>query len=680
MNEISLRIIGGADMFKRLSLLIVALFALRIWSSFADLRAQESAPAPSSEQILSFDSDITVNPDGTLLVRETLKVYAMGRQIKHGIYRDFPTQYNDRFGNPYIIHFEVVSLERDDQPDDFHLRRLSNGLRIYMGKSNESVPPGEHTYELTYAVDREIGFFGDHDELYWNVTGNGWAFPIQTASAIVHLPKGIAQEAIIIDGYTGRQGSVGSDYTASVDSQSNATFRMTRALAPNEGLTVVTRWPKGFVSPPTDEQRHQYFLEDNQSSLIGILGIVLVLLYYAAAWVMVGRGPGRGDIAPISEPPRGFSPAALRYIWRMAFDQKTLVANLVDLAVKKKLAILEDATGSYILGRVKSGSQTTRAQSGFGIASPAEITSDEKLVFEKVFASTETIRLEPANHAIIGGAVEALHQNLRSKLEKVYFLTNSRYLIPGLLISMATVIRCGYAIQGAERLLVLFITIWLLLWSLACLLLGRLAIAAWRNALSDPHHPATARMQAIVMTVVCIPFLLGEAAGLGMLAWAASTGTLVVMVLLVAINYLFHILLKAPTMSGRALMDQIEGFRMFLTTTGQDRRDMRTSLKSTPDLFEKLLPYAIAFNVEKVWGEKFASALAQTARGGGVNYSPDWYSGPNWNPVTASQFVTSLGTTFSSAISSSTTAPGSSSGSSGGSPGGGGGGGGGGGW
>jgi uncharacterized membrane protein len=127
-------------------------------------------------------------------------------------------------------------------------------------------------------------------------------------------------------------------------------------------------------------------------------------------------------------------------------------------------------------------------------------------------------------------------------------------------------------------------------------------------------------------------------------------------------------------------MDQIEGFRMFLTTTGQDRRDMRTSLKSTPDLFEKLLPYAIAFNVEKVWGEKFASALAQTARGGGVNYSPDWYSGPNWNPVTASQFVTSLGTTFSSAISSSTTAPGSSSGSSGGSSGGGGGGGGGGGW
>ena len=101
-----------------------------------------------------------------------------------------------------------------------------------MGNSSEAVPPGEHTYELTYTVDREIGFFPDHDELYWNITGNGWIFPIEEASAVVHLPKGIAQEAILLDGYTGGQDSVGTDFTASADRQSNATFRTTRALAP----------------------------------------------------------------------------------------------------------------------------------------------------------------------------------------------------------------------------------------------------------------------------------------------------------------------------------------------------------------------------------------------------------------------------------------------------------------
>ena len=167
------------------------------------------------------------------------------------------------------------------------------------------------------------------------------------------------------------------------------------------------------------------------------------------------------------------------------------------------------------------------------------------------------------------------------------------------------------------------------------------------------------------MSAICLPFFIGEVAGLGVMAWAASIGVVVVLMLLVAINYLFHILLKAPTRSGRALIDQIEGFRMFLATTEQDRRDARIPLRITPILFERLLPYAMALNVEKVWCEKFAAALAQTAKGGTLDYSPGWYSGPGWNPITASTFATSLGNSFSSAISSSTRAPGSRSRSSG---------------
>jgi uncharacterized membrane protein YgcG len=664
------------NMFKRLSLLTITFCAIFTLTCPTGLIAQGPAPPPDREQISSYDSNISVNPDSTLLVRENLKVFARGAQIKHGIYRDVPTRYNDRFGNPYLIHFEVVSVERDDLPEDFHLERLANGLRIYMGKSSELVSPGEHTYTLTYSVDREIGFFPDHDELYWNVTGNGWVFPIQMASATVHLPRGIAPGAIMVDAYTGRQGSVGGDYTASADGQSNATFRTTRALEPSEGMSVVARWPKGFVHPPTDEQEHQYFLEDNRTSLIGLLGLFVVLVYYTAAWLLVGRDPARGEITPRSEPPRGFSPAALRYVWRMAFDPKTLVANLVDLAVKKQLAILEDGTGSYILGRLKSRPGLAAAGLGPRDGPPPETTPDEKLVLDKIFAAGETIRLEPANHALVGGAAEALHHHLRSSLEKVYFMTNGRYLIPGLLISLATVVRCGFSIQGGQRTLVLFVAIWLLLWSLACLALGGLAIAAWRNALSDPHHAPTARNQALLMSAICLPFFIGEAAGLGVMAWAASTEVVVVLMLLVAINYLFHVLLKAPTGPGRALLDQIEGFRMFLTTTEQDRRNARTPSKNTPEVFERFLPYAIAFNVEKVWGEKFAAALAQTARGGTIDYSPRWYSGPGWDPITASTFVTSLGNSFSSAISSSTSAPGSSSGSRGSSGGGGGGGGG----
>jgi uncharacterized membrane protein YgcG len=669
---------------KQLAALTRTLLLVIACSSASALFAQGNAAGIEREQILSYHSDITVNPNATLLVRETISVFATGTQIRHGIYRDFPTRYQDRFGNAYVVHFEVVSVQRDDQPEDCHLEKLSNGLRIYMGKSSELVSPGAHTYELAYSVDREIGFFSDHDELYWNVTGNGWVFPIQKASATAHLPKGIAHDAILLDAYTGPQDSAGTDYIASADNHSNAGFRATRALGPHEGLTIVVRWPKGFVRPPTDEEKFHYFLEDNQVTLIGVVGLIVVLIYYTAAWLLVGRDPAAGVIMPRYEPPRGFSPAAIRYVNRMAFDQKALVANLVDLAVKKRLAIQEDGSGVYTLTRLEANpppAGTAARSRGGGAESPPEIMPDEKLLLDKLFAAGGTLRLERTNHARVGGAIEALHRALRSSLERVYFFKNSRYLIPGLLISFLTIVRCGFSIQGAQKPLALFITFWLLMWSLGCTVLVFAVFAAWRNAFSDPHHKAAARTQALIISAFSIPFLIGELVGLVALAAAASPAVVLVLILLVLTNYLFHCLLKAPTRSGRALLDQIEGFRMFLAAVEQDRYKALNPLEKTPELFEKFLPHAMALNVEKAWSEKFAAVLARAAQPGTTGYSPVWYSGPNWSPITASAFATSLGSSFSGAISSASTAPGSSSGGGGGgSSGGGGGGGGGGGW
>jgi hypothetical protein len=110
-------------------------------------------------------------------------------QIYHGIYRDFPTRYKNRLGNRYIISFQIVELSRDGQPEKFHVEDQDNGERIYFGDEKVILPPGEYTYALAYTVNREAGFFAGHDELYWNVTGTGWLFPIQHASATVTLPE-----------------------------------------------------------------------------------------------------------------------------------------------------------------------------------------------------------------------------------------------------------------------------------------------------------------------------------------------------------------------------------------------------------------------------------------------------------------------------------------------------------
>lgn len=254
--------------------------------------------------------------------------------------------------------------------------------------------------------------------------------------------------------------------------------------------------------------------------------------------------------------------------------------------------------------------------------------------------------------------MEALHHHLRSKLEKLYFRATSRYVVPGLLISAATIICSGFAMEWSQRPLVVCGAIWLLPWSLASVILGRFTLEAWRNALSDPHHARAARKRAMVISAAWLAVLLSEVAGLWVMAWAASTGWVVLLLLLAAINYLFYVLLKAPTRLGRALASRIEGFRRFLAATEQDGPGGRTPRESPCDLFERFLPYAIALNVEKGWGERFASALAHTAPRGARGYSPGWYSGPSWDPITLSNFATSLGNSFSSAVSLSTTAPG----------------------
>ncbi len=610
--------------------------------------AQAASQLSAAEGVISFDSDITVNVDSTLMVRESITVLAKGEKIQDQVCREIPTTYSDRFGNPYVIHVEVGSVNRDDQTVDAHLEKMSNGLRVCMGSRGKPLLGGEHTYELIYSVNRELGFFSDFDELYWNVTGNGWKVPIQSTTATVHLPKGISQIAILLDGYTGKRGSVANDFTASADSEGNATFRTRRALESSESLTLVLRWPKGFVHPPTEEQKHQYYMDDNQSNLIGLLGLGVILLYYVLAWFVAGRGRSKREIRPCSDPPRGMSPAALRYIWRLDFDQKTMVVNLIDLAVKKQIAILEDAGGGYILGRTK-----TRRRAQIRVderdPQPGEVTADEKLVLEKVFAAGDPTALKPGNHEQVGGAVEELHQHLRVKLEWIYFVATSRYVIPGLLISLAAVIRSALVIQGVQATTLIPIAIGLVLCNLSLITVGGVAINTFQNALRDPLYTPTIKKQSITLGVIVLVLVITESAGLWALAWAASEIVALLLVVLIAINYFFHLRLRHRMLSSHTMMDQIEGLRLFLVTSIDERGESGGGIE-TPGMFEKLLPYALALNVEKIWGEKFAATLAQMPQEDG-EYSPAWYSGPNWHPVTAAAFLISLASSFSSAIS-----------------------------
>ncbi len=144
--------------------------------------------AAAEERILSFDSQIAIQQDGTLDVTETIHVRAENVAINHGIYRDFPTHYDAPGGRRVKVGFELVSTALDGQPEPAKVEMLGNGVRIRIGSADRMVAPGEHNYTIRYRATRMIGRFDDYDELYWNVTGNGWDFPDRSGGRDNHPP------------------------------------------------------------------------------------------------------------------------------------------------------------------------------------------------------------------------------------------------------------------------------------------------------------------------------------------------------------------------------------------------------------------------------------------------------------------------------------------------------------
>src|SRR5690606_19588108 len=147
---------------------------------------------------------------------ETIAVRAAGQQVRRGIYRDFPTDYRDRYGNRVRVGFTVVAATRDGQPEVWREESRGNGVRVYLGRANATLASGDYRYEIHYRTTRQLGFFEQHDELYWNVTGNGWSLAIDQASARVTLPQVVAARDLLMEGYTGVVGSRDTDYDSSV--------------------------------------------------------------------------------------------------------------------------------------------------------------------------------------------------------------------------------------------------------------------------------------------------------------------------------------------------------------------------------------------------------------------------------------------------------------------------------
>ncbi len=631
------------------------LFALlALWIALA-------SPALADERIKSFLSDVTVNADASLDVTETITVNSEGNEIRHGIFRDFPTTYTDRNGQRVIVGLDVLGVKRDGQDEPYGLESLSNGTRIRIGDKDTLLEDTLHRYEIRYRTTRQIGFFDKFDELYWNVTGNGWDFPIDDAMVRITLPQGA--RIIQHDESTGAYRS--RDNNSRVLSATGNVFEAetTAALDPRQGFTVAVAWQKGLVTPPSGAQKWAWWASDNAGFFTLGLGLLASALYFLFAWNKVGRDPPRGTIIPLFAPPKGLGPAAVRYVSRYGSDDKGFAAAIVGLAVKGRLKIADDDRSFTI---------TKLAGTGKDALTPAETALYTAL-------PSGSLPLKQTNHTAISTARSALDRALKNEFEGTAFLRNLGWFAVGLAISVLCLVLGAALLPGAEGVQGLFAFGWMGVWWGVVLSIGW---ASFKGLVAS--RGVWSRITSLGGLIFLIPF-----AGAGIIAPAilftqggGSPGLYALVgaaVLLGLVNVVFYHLLRAPTQSGRQLMDQIEGFRLYLSTAEEERLKVLNPPEKTPELFERFLPYALALDCENEWNAKFTAVLAAAAAAGAA--APLWYSGSNWDYGRSGGFTDSLGRGLASSAASAATAPGSTSGSGGGGfSGGGGGGGGGGGW
>ncbi len=627
-----------------------------------------SSDASAAEEILTFDSHIVVHKDSSMTVIEKITVRAENKKINRGIYRDFPTKYKGKAGNKIHVGFEIINVLRNGSEEPFHTKNISNGIRVYIGSKNSYINSGEHTYTIEYKTNQQLGFFENHDELYWNVTGNGWEFPIIKAKASIHLPDSISESEVKTEAYTGEFGSRGQNYDTDIGFSGDFLFTTTGTLSSKEGLTIVVTWPKGHIHQPNFMQKANWWRQANLDNPIHILGLLGLLFFYLYSWWKVGRDPEPGVIIPHYEPPQGFPPGGLRYINEMGHDKKAFTSALLNLAVKGYLKI-EEAGKTFTLHKLKN--------------SNIRLPIGERTIHEKLFqnsrANSGQIELKNSNHAEISSAILGHKKVLNNEYQQGYFIHNRKILYIGIVI---TFILGAYILlsldNGADKGSALFLIFWLSIWTPVTVFM----VYSWITALKSKFTLGKV-IGLPIASVFALAWLAGELGALAALSTIIGIGNCLIIISLFIVNIIFYFLLKKPTLEGRKLLDKTEGFKKYLEVAEQEDLNLKYPPEKTPKLFETYLPYALALGVENQWAEQFTEIF--TTHSENKDYQPSWYSGSNWNKNNLGSFTNTVSSTLNSAISSSSTAPGSSSGSSsfggsGGSSGGGGGGGGGGGW
>lgn len=610
------------------------------------------------ERIISFHADIDVNKNSGISVTEKIKVHSLGDKIKRGIFRSLPLT-RELNNTVQKVSYNIVSVKKNGVEEDYHEEYEDGALLIYFGNKDIILTPGDYDYEIKYTTEKQIGFFEKYDELYWNVNGNFWDFPVDAISAKVNLPQGagIIQNSC----YTGVSGSTSQDCTANMISEHSIEWSA-KNLGSSEGLTIAVGFQKGVMIPPPPPT----FLERFGILIAGIVVFLGLVIYYVSTWSKYGVDPEKPTVYPQFNTPDNLSPASLGFIHSESFKNKYLTAALVNLAVKGFVQIVEGEDDG-ILGLFKSKQFTIKKLKTADQSLPKE----EINLMNSLFTSNDTIKFDGKYDAKIENAVRSFDQTL--KFQHDAFLnegnnTNKLYL-PLILMTVVYALGLFLSLKIFPEFEKVVVGGFLYIFLLICFV-----ITGYLFKL----YPILFKIFLVIPAIILIV--------LGGLMFSHNEFTIddnfnicyIFIVLGFTSLIIYQYLIRRPSEKKLEKKSLIDGFKMYMGAAENEQLKFHNPPTMTPESFEKLLPFAMVLGVDEIWGKKFDALLTKMS----TEHKNSWYVGSSMNHFAMTSILNS---SLTNSIQSAATKP-SSSGSSGsgsgggGFSGGGGGGGGGGGW
>ncbi len=381
-----------------------------------------------SWRVADYNDKVSITSDGSAVINERITLVFVGEW--HGIHRFIPIDYPGPRGTNYTLFFDLTSITDNTGNQLKYESSTSRGfrdLKIYIPGAIDTT----RTVEISYVVRNGVRYFPDHDEFYWNVTGNDWPVPIDHASAFVHLPD-TAAGSLRAQAFTGVYGSTEGEATAEVKG-ADVNFETTNPLPMRGGLTIDIYIPKGILREPGTLTRWAWFLGSNPIVFLPFvtLGVMFALWWYK------GRDPDPGlSVAPMYEPPPEMTPAEAGTLMDDTIHPRDITSTLVDLAVRGYVKIEETVDRGLVFHHKDYIFHLQKPQTQWQGLAP-----HERVMLENVFSGGQQTRLSSLKNRFYT-ALPVIRDDIMSGLRQkgMYLLDPSSanaYGIGGAVVSVA---------------------------------------------------------------------------------------------------------------------------------------------------------------------------------------------------------------------------------------------------